>query len=239
MTSRSGQTLTNSQRAHAVFLSVVHPASSSRCGPPRAILPSVIPPRSSVPTASGLAYLPPVRTLGDKPGHENAHEAPENAHHDQRHSEAVVRHACTPADNQPAASLSPHPEVSTAAHVTCAERPAPCAQRDSHVRLRPLDRSPAFTCPVSGCSFLELVRGVVPVTRASARFSGKNLDPFRRCVIYNFIYILRAEVKSLTIVGYCARVPCGRLTVSCILLQSMNYSELSSLLQVKNLTTVT
>lgn len=99
------ETLTNSQRAHAVFLSVVHPASSSRCGPPRAILPSVIPPRSSVPTASGLAYLPPVRTLGDKPGHENAHEAPENAHHDQRHSEAVVRHACTPAD-EPAGCLT-------------------------------------------------------------------------------------------------------------------------------------
>lgn len=49
--------------------------------------------------------------------------------------------------NQPAASLSPHPEVSTAAHVTC-------AQRDSHVRLRPLAQSPALTCSVSRLQFL-------------------------------------------------------------------------------------
>ena len=41
----------------------------------------------------GDAYFP-VGTLRDEPGHQEADEAPEHAHHDERHREAGIRHGC-------------------------------------------------------------------------------------------------------------------------------------------------
>lgn len=198
VTSRSGQGHWQAPRS-ACGPSLCGPShSSSRCSPPRATLPSVIlPPRPAAPTASGLAYLPPVRTFGDKPGHEKAHEAPENTHHDQRHSEAVVRHACTSAD-QPVRRLTLVPPGSVNSGSRDLRTKAPPLALSV---TRPSDSAPWAGAPPSpslslGCS-LELVRGEVPVTRGSTKFSGKNLDLFRRCVIYSFSCILRADVKSL------------------------------------------
>lgn len=48
----------------------------------------------------------PVRTLRDEPRHQEADEAPEHAHHNERHREALIRHGHRlSASPYPAASL--------------------------------------------------------------------------------------------------------------------------------------
>lgn len=51
-------------------------------------------PSPRVPPKEGPAHLPPVGTLRDEPGNQEADEAPEHAHHDERHREAAIRHGC-------------------------------------------------------------------------------------------------------------------------------------------------
>lgn len=85
-------------------------------------LPAAAPGPPPAPPA-GLAHSPPVGTLGDEPRHQQADDAPEHAHHDQRHREAAVRHAGRrPASPGPSAALGSHPEVSTPGRVTSARR---------------------------------------------------------------------------------------------------------------------
>ena len=68
-----------------------HPVESWRYG----VAPSPSRPghsSSHVAPQAGLAHLPPVGTLRDEPGHQEAEDAPEQAHHHQKHREATVRH---------------------------------------------------------------------------------------------------------------------------------------------------
>lgn len=132
--------------------------SGSCFSPPR-------PARSSprVPPKAGLAHLPPVRTLRDEPRHQEADEAPEHAHHNERHREALIRHGHRlSASPYPAASLGFHQEVSIADHVTSVRKPrlprpyVTCAPASAPRRAQ--RQSPAFAWLSPGCSSLETCR---------------------------------------------------------------------------------
>lgn len=85
-----------------------------------------------VPPQAGLAHLPPVGTLRDEPGHQEADDAPEHSHHYQRHRETVVRHgrrrSCQPLHHR--LTLVPPGSVNTEPRDQGAQGPASRAPRD-------------------------------------------------------------------------------------------------------------
>lgn len=98
-----------------------HPVESWRYG----VAPSPSRPghsSSHVAPQAGLAHLPPVGTLRDEPGDQEADEAPEHAHHDQRHRQAVVRHGCQPLTHR--RTLVPPGSVNTRPRDQRAQGPA-------------------------------------------------------------------------------------------------------------------
>lgn len=108
----------------------------------------------------------PVRTLGDKPGHEEAHEAPEHAHHDQRHSETVVCHACAPgAEPVHRLTLVPPGSVNRGSRDRRAKAPPPALGVTRPSDSAPWTGAPPLPSLSQGCCFLELVRGEVPAAR--------------------------------------------------------------------------
>lgn len=116
-----------------------HPGKVSvRCG----VAPSPARPGRSeprVPPWAALAHLPPVGTLRDEPGHQEADDAPEHTHHYQRHREAVVRHGCRrrcqPLHHR--LTLVPPGSVNTGPRDQRAQGPASCAPRDPRADSAP------------------------------------------------------------------------------------------------------